>query len=41
MNSVCDVLNNSKCEARTIYNVVGTEGDNEVKIKKYAQTVVF
>ena len=37
MISVCDTLNDSKCEARTMYDVVDiehAEDDNKVKIKK-------
>ena len=31
---VYDALNDSKCEATSIYDVVDTEGDDKVKIKK-------
>ena len=41
MISVCDALNDSKCEATTIYDVVGTEVGNKDKIKKLSQKVIF
>ena len=41
MISVCDALNDGKCEARTIYDMVGTGGENKVKIKKLFQTILL